>query len=338
MKDVSDNEEEVRTLSDPPYMGETHGHAGQVRGTCWCWTINNYTEEEVQSINMLVLEDNHVSYVCYGKEVGENGTPHLQGFLKTRQTVALTALKKKLPRAHFEKMKAKDVNEAINYCHKKGTKWQEPEHELYEFGVRPKGAGHRTDIDDLHERLKEGATHQSISNEYFGLSLRYSRGIQTWLSLNERTPVRSEPKIFWLWGPTGSGKSYRILKLLEPIWDQVYFLTETTSGTWWDKYQGQEIVWMDDLRGAWMKMHMMLRILQSGPCQVSARGVGHWLKASTFYITTNDPPHLTYDEGDKLMRRVMDYAFVVQITSAGVKCLSRPIRHPDATLWLDNEV
>lgn len=291
-----------------------------------CWTLNNYTDEEVMIVNSLVATDKRFLYVCYGVEVGETGTPHLQGFWKTKEGMYLTGCKKVLPRAHFGVMRADNVSKAIDYCHKKGL----PEEvDLVEFGKRPQGAGHRSDLDALHEALRSGATHQEVSNDHFGLSLRYSKGLSTWFNLNERTPVRSEPKIYWLWGPTGNGKSYRIQKALETKMEDVYCLSETTSGAWWDKYQGQTIVWMDDLRGAWMKMHMMLRILQSAPCQVSARGVGHWLMATTFFITTNASPQDLYEESDKLMRRVHDYAWVWEVTAHGARRDISPKRWPN---------
>ena len=40
--------------------------------------LNNYTEEEFENIKR-VLEDK-CKFAIVGKEVGENGTPHLQGF------------------------------------------------------------------------------------------------------------------------------------------------------------------------------------------------------------------------------------------------------------------
>lgn len=44
----------------------------------WCFTFNNYTEDDISSI-VPVFRDTCVKYI-FGKEVGESGTPHLQGY------------------------------------------------------------------------------------------------------------------------------------------------------------------------------------------------------------------------------------------------------------------
>ena len=50
--------------------------------TCkrWCFTLNNWTEGEQQLLKD-VLESEHCSYGVFGRETGEEGTPHLQGYV-----------------------------------------------------------------------------------------------------------------------------------------------------------------------------------------------------------------------------------------------------------------
>lgn len=45
----------------------------------WCFTLNNYTEDEISSISSRISD--MCSKALVAKEVGENGTPHLQGFI-----------------------------------------------------------------------------------------------------------------------------------------------------------------------------------------------------------------------------------------------------------------
>jgi len=310
-----------------------------------CITWNNYTEDNVKTWESLVETVPFVVYVCYTREVGESGTPHLQGFIKTSKTVTTSWLCKLCPGIWATKTLATNVDKAIGYCHKKGEPEEIP---LIEFGVRPKGAGHRTDLDMLHADILSGMSQRDVSNQHFGLYLRYSTGLQRYWTLNASTATRSEPKIYWLWGPSGTGKTQRISKYQSgstiPPTDvpdastarpEMYSLTHTTSGTWWDMYHGQTVVLLDDLRGSWMPYSDLLRIFQSSPCQVSARGVGHWLAASTFFVTTNLPPSELYSadmDTTALARRIADYAWVYHVGAQGCVLTSSPTRHSEGEI------
>lgn len=57
----------------------------------WCFTLNNYTDEEVLCIPDHIDQEfgaehkpNALTYLAVSEEVGRRGTPHLQGFLQMR--------------------------------------------------------------------------------------------------------------------------------------------------------------------------------------------------------------------------------------------------------------
>lgn len=105
----------------------------------WCYTLNNYTEEEKDRLSH--LECNY--HVC-GDEVGETGTHHLQGYIVFRQSHRLSALKKIQPRAHWERPKA-DEN-AANYCMKEKILWVKDNR-------RPRASKRSRSGDRHHERI-----------------------------------------------------------------------------------------------------------------------------------------------------------------------------------------
>lgn len=83
-------------------------------GKMWCFTLNNYKDDEL--VTLVTLFNSH-SYVI-GKEVGEEGTPHLQGYVKfTRKVRPMSVVENK--RIHWEKCKGSEKDN-IEYCTKDG--------------------------------------------------------------------------------------------------------------------------------------------------------------------------------------------------------------------------
>lgn len=82
----------------------------------WCLTLNNYTEDEEK---VLVEWISSNSSAILGKEVGESGTPHIQGYFELKRKLRFTALKKVacMKRCHLEEAKGnREQNEV--YCSK----------------------------------------------------------------------------------------------------------------------------------------------------------------------------------------------------------------------------
>lgn len=80
-----------------------------------CFTLNNYTVEELSDLQKIFGTDLYI----FGKEVGANGTPHIQGYLEFKNPRAFSALKKLMPRAHIEKANGTRKQNYI-YCSKDG--------------------------------------------------------------------------------------------------------------------------------------------------------------------------------------------------------------------------
>jgi hypothetical protein len=54
-----------------------------------CFTLNNWTDQQYQSLMGL-----DVSYIVFGKEVGESGTPHLQGYCEFKNSTSFKSIQK----------------------------------------------------------------------------------------------------------------------------------------------------------------------------------------------------------------------------------------------------
>lgn len=83
----------------------------------WCFIVNNPTAEELRHIKEVIMEES-VSFCMIGREVGANGTPHLQGFVNMNTKRRFSTMKKWLtPRAHFEQARGSDLQND-EYCSK----------------------------------------------------------------------------------------------------------------------------------------------------------------------------------------------------------------------------
>lgn len=86
----------------------------------WCFTLNNYTDKEILAIKEN-CELNKYVFLCFGYELSETGTPHLQGYIELRNPRFGTGLKKDkgLERAHLEPRCNKSTKlKAVTYCAK----------------------------------------------------------------------------------------------------------------------------------------------------------------------------------------------------------------------------
>lgn len=86
-----------------------------IRSRGWCFTLNNYEQNDIDT---LTLHFEGCEYII-GKEVGENGTPHLQGYVWFKSARSFKAMKKMIPNAHLEKAKGHKKSN-YNYCSKGG--------------------------------------------------------------------------------------------------------------------------------------------------------------------------------------------------------------------------
>lgn len=143
------------------------------RAVHWCFTLNNYTDEDINRIES--LEDNDdVVYVIAGRETGDSGTPHLQGFIKFSRRMSMAQCKSIIgSNPHVET--TRNINASITYCKKEGN--------YFEVGELGSGPGSRSDLDAFKEAVKGGMlslkeireTHSEVYAKYAGFCREYVR-------------------------------------------------------------------------------------------------------------------------------------------------------------------
>lgn len=89
--------------------------------TACVFTVNNYSEQTLDTLATL-FAGGTIQYLLVGKEVGESGTPHLQGYLQFKKRSRFAKLATDL-KGHFEVAKG-TLAQNQEYCRKEGN-WYE---------------------------------------------------------------------------------------------------------------------------------------------------------------------------------------------------------------------
>lgn len=133
------------------------------RAKHWCFTLNNYTQDDLDRI---AANANFYDYLIYGREVGDSGTPHLQGFVSFPTRVRLNYCVEKIGQAHFTT--ARNVDHSIQYCKKDG--------DYVEYGERPAGKGNRNDLESFKKAVISGCVDlKQLRQDYSEIIARYPK-------------------------------------------------------------------------------------------------------------------------------------------------------------------
>lgn len=201
------------------------------RCRAWCWTLNNYTDDEEGAIQDLTTED--FKYIIYGREKGEEGTPHLQGFIWFNTMKSLAQVKTLLgDRCHLEAAKGRP-DQAAEYCRKEGDTY-----ELGEPPVSPKEKGKKEKArwDEAKKAAIEGRLDDVDSDIYLRCYMTLKK-----IKADHQTmpPALDELNCLWYHGPTGTGKS-RDARAENPV----HYVKNLNK--WWDGYTDQPCVIIEE--------------------------------------------------------------------------------------------
>lgn len=171
-------------MAQPGTAGTTGTGAGgntyspAPRNRKWCLTINNYTEDHLTQLAQLATTSDR--YII-GREVGEQGTPHLQCFFRFKNPKRFTTLKSLIPHGHWEIAKG-SIQDNFKYCSKEGH---------YDSNIKPKVS--REDLRNMVLSSYENVVWKDWQQDVINI-------------IDEEPDSRS---IHWIYEPAGNvGKSF----------------------------------------------------------------------------------------------------------------------------------
>lgn len=259
----------------------------------WCFTSFQDT--------LTVPED--VRYVVYQRErCPDSGREHFQGYIEFKRKLRLNAAKRAFDddSIHLEPRRG-TREQARDYCRKEATRIDGP-WESGDFGVG--GSGRRSDLVTIVERLRDNPRELGELSVEFPGSYCSARGglrdIAAHLLYREARQFRSV-KTLVLHGDGGVGKTSWAVR----HYPNSYRLTQPDSQLWWDGYNGEETLIIDDFYG-WIKWGMFLVLLDGYSVRLPVKGGHTWALWDRIIITSNALPDSWYEAhtlGDEQFNR-----------------------------------
>lgn len=217
------------------------------------------------------MDETQFEYLILGREEGEEGTLHLQGYCVFVNRQYLAGAKKIWPRAHLE-IRRGTALEAITYCKKDGD-WQE-------WGEKPITNKQRMTErwEQAYNLAKEGKLEQIEK-------CLLVRNYHAFKRIRQDNPDKPEELQdvcgLWYLGPTGSGKSHTARERFPNLYDK-------PLNKWWDGYRHEGTVLLDDVgpkQAPWLSYYLK-RWADRYSFPAESKGTTHQIRPQRLVVTS----------------------------------------------------
>lgn len=263
----------------------------------WCFTLNNPTTSEEQELVAMFEAHEQGRYLVYQLELGESGTPHLQGYIEFTRPWRFNRVKNLISdRCHLEPRRGTRT-EARDYCMKEDTRISGP----VELGRWIEDC-QRCDVEEYYSHVRLLATNlelMELDPIKFGSYCKATHRVraETMKAIQfRRWNAGKKPFVCCIWGATGTGKSRAPLDKYGPEKCCIPPSGDGSEGSiWWDNYEGQPVIILDDFYGGRMRPDYLLRQCDYPKgCPVQIKTGITYLIPQVIIFTSNTHPENWY--------------------------------------------
>jgi len=248
----------------------------KARVRAYCFTHNNYTEDDIQR-----YRDSDADYIAISKEVAPTtGTPHLQGYVYWKNKKCGAAVIKEYPGASF-----KVCNGTTDQNYVYITKAADIH---YTHGVQPddqgaKGAKEVNRWSDALQLARDG-DFEAIASKYPQIYLCQMNALEKAYYAKDRgfAVFDGDMNGVWLYGNSGAGKT-RFARAIDP---DAY--CKVGNNKWWGRYRFQKVIRIEDFDPLCKDMSFLMKNwTDRDPVLAEVKGSEFYIRPERFIVTSN---------------------------------------------------
>lgn len=256
----------------------------------YCFTWNNYTAASMEFLSKIECRG-----IGYGQEVAPSGTRHLQGWISFASGKTLSAVIKLLPGCHVETMLGQCAQSVV-YCSKDGnytTRGTVPASKRKQADAAGKAGGAAEKL--RWKEALEAAQDGRLEDVPADIRFRYYSTVKRIKADHLPKPADvAALSNLWIYGPSGTGKSRKVRADYESLYVKL-------NNKWWDGYNGEETVLIDDFDKYDIGLTGSLkRWCDHYPFPAELKGSVRVIRPLRVVITSNYHPRDIWDDAQSL--------------------------------------
>jgi len=210
---------------------------------------------------------------------------HIQGYVRFKTRRRINAVKELLHSAELHLEEARGTEQSNkDYCSKERPEdgdWAE------EGTFKPISQGHRSDLDDVADDILKGLPLSAVATSHPASWMRYHAGIVSFSrQVGPAPPLRRDITVKILWGPSGVGKTHRVLSKYPDT------VTISSGRDPFGNYTNEDVIVFDEFDWINWKIQDMNRYLDVWRCKLDCRYADkHAVWSKVFILANTDPSH-----------------------------------------------